>query len=223
MTTIPTAEEITRDWGERCPDFEPGCFCCQMWAMHDEIGRLRGVSAGGEKVKALEWGCIVPISESIVGTYSIHRIGGEWRVRLSVHPHIHETQIASGKSPDFETALIDAKAAAQADYERRILSALASRPTDGMNDPLFTTPVSADEDGDLPQSPWPASDWAIDRISALEAALKPFADSVQPDDSTTYGWRFGFQPSAEDKYLAHRVYYDDRSPAIRQGDEERDG
>ncbi|MBB5663211.1 hypothetical protein GGE68_001387 [Rhizobium leguminosarum] len=79
-------------------------------------------------VAALEWKGIVPISESIVGTYSIHRIGGEWRVRLSVHPHLHETQIASGKSPDFETALIDAKAAAQRDYENRILSALVSHP-----------------------------------------------------------------------------------------------
>lgn len=41
MTTIPTAEEITRDWGERCKDFAPDCTCCQMWAMHDEIERLR--------------------------------------------------------------------------------------------------------------------------------------------------------------------------------------
>jgi hypothetical protein len=39
--SIPAAEEITADWGERCPDFEPGCFCCQMWAMHDEITALR--------------------------------------------------------------------------------------------------------------------------------------------------------------------------------------
>lgn len=39
--SIPVAEEITADWGERCPDFEPGCFCCQMWAMHDEISRLQ--------------------------------------------------------------------------------------------------------------------------------------------------------------------------------------
>lgn len=130
---IPTVEEITRDWGERCPDFEPGCFCCQMWAMHDEIERLRGISAGGEtvKVKPLEWDGIVPISESIVGTYSIHRIGGEWRVRLSVHPHLHDTQIASGKSPEFETALSEAKAAAQADYEHRIRSALTSSATEG--------------------------------------------------------------------------------------------
>lgn len=80
------------------------------------------------KVKPLVWKGIVPISESIVGTYSIHRIGGEWMVRLSVHPHLHETQIASGKSPDFETALIDAKSAAQQDYEQRIMSALSTHP-----------------------------------------------------------------------------------------------
>lgn len=40
MTTtrkIPTAEEITSQWGERCPDYEPDCACCQMWAMHDAV------------------------------------------------------------------------------------------------------------------------------------------------------------------------------------------
>lgn len=138
MTTIPTAEEITRDWGERCPDFEPGCFCCQMWAMHDEIGRLRGVSAGGEKVKVkpLEWRVpsaygpkdpdpedIALCADGIAGIYGISRkqsVGMERLLWWTEDPFTW-TGYAS---------VNEAKAAAQADYEQRILSALTSLPTD---------------------------------------------------------------------------------------------
>lgn len=38
--SIPTAEEITTNWGERCPDHDADCPCCQMWAMHDRIVEL---------------------------------------------------------------------------------------------------------------------------------------------------------------------------------------
>lgn len=31
------AEAITEQFGERCSDFEPGCFCCQAWAAFDAI------------------------------------------------------------------------------------------------------------------------------------------------------------------------------------------
>lgn len=34
---FPTAEEITRDWGERCADFDQDCGCCQMWNTYDLI------------------------------------------------------------------------------------------------------------------------------------------------------------------------------------------
>ena len=34
-------EAITDHFGERCPDFEPGCPCCRAWAEFDEIKRLR--------------------------------------------------------------------------------------------------------------------------------------------------------------------------------------
>ncbi len=40
MRTLPTAEEITLGWGERCPDYAEDCPCCQMWAMHDRIETL---------------------------------------------------------------------------------------------------------------------------------------------------------------------------------------
>ena len=43
------------------------------------------------------------------------------------------------------------------------------------------------EHGDLPQSPWPASDWAIDRIEKLEAALKPFARIAEMEENTPAG------------------------------------
>ncbi|MEN3145735.1 hypothetical protein ABCW43_00310 [Neorhizobium sp. IRAMC:178] len=45
---FPTAEEITRDWGERCPDVDQDCGCCQMWNTFDllaakdaELAKLR--------------------------------------------------------------------------------------------------------------------------------------------------------------------------------------
>lgn len=49
---FPTAEEITRDWGERCPDFDQDCGCCQMWATYDMV---KGIQAENERLrKALE-------------------------------------------------------------------------------------------------------------------------------------------------------------------------
>lgn len=31
------AEAITEAFGERCPDFEPDCWCCKAWAAFDAI------------------------------------------------------------------------------------------------------------------------------------------------------------------------------------------
>lgn len=28
---------IAETWGERCPDFEPGCPCCDAWKEYDEM------------------------------------------------------------------------------------------------------------------------------------------------------------------------------------------
>lgn len=33
------AEAVAEHWGERCPDFEPGCPCCRAWAEFDQIER----------------------------------------------------------------------------------------------------------------------------------------------------------------------------------------
>jgi hypothetical protein len=35
-----TAEEITEWYGERCPDFEPGCPRCVAWARHDHLAAM---------------------------------------------------------------------------------------------------------------------------------------------------------------------------------------
>lgn len=42
IAKMPTAEKITADWGERCPDHDGDCFCCQMWAAHDAVSALLG-------------------------------------------------------------------------------------------------------------------------------------------------------------------------------------
>lgn len=37
-------EAITAHWGERCPDNEPGCPCCDAWAEFDALtGQLNAV------------------------------------------------------------------------------------------------------------------------------------------------------------------------------------
>ena len=45
LTKIPSAKNITEDWGERCSDFESECPCCQMWAMHDAIDSISSENA----------------------------------------------------------------------------------------------------------------------------------------------------------------------------------
>jgi hypothetical protein len=33
-----TLRLMNEEWGERCPDFEPSCSCCQAWAFYDRYG-----------------------------------------------------------------------------------------------------------------------------------------------------------------------------------------
>lgn len=35
-------EAIREYWGERCPDFEPGCPCCRAWAEFDQLNEKAG-------------------------------------------------------------------------------------------------------------------------------------------------------------------------------------
>lgn len=50
---FPTAEEITRDWGVRCPNFDQDCGRCQMWATYDMVKALE--AENGRFRKALEY------------------------------------------------------------------------------------------------------------------------------------------------------------------------
>lgn len=85
----------------------------------------------GWKVKPLEWrrptGCdTLSKVETIVGTYRVHtypEANGVWFWRLSDESSYSVT-VKNGEAPTEE----DAKAAAQADYERRVLSALSPAP-----------------------------------------------------------------------------------------------
>ena len=31
------AEAITEAFGERCPDFAEGCYCCEAWRLYDDL------------------------------------------------------------------------------------------------------------------------------------------------------------------------------------------
>jgi len=150
-------EAITEQWGERCPDFDADCACCQVWAEYDALADNRDgtrtetmtevndemvlafcraylpappdmmsakeaasirnhvraalaaalASAPKPRVKALDWREHKALGRNIK-TVAHDCFGGEFRrfdMRLSEIP---QTEID----------------AAQADYERRVLSAL---------------------------------------------------------------------------------------------------
>lgn len=46
------AEAIEEAFGERCPDFEPACYCCQAWAQYDA---LKGGDASAVRGAIAEW------------------------------------------------------------------------------------------------------------------------------------------------------------------------
>ncbi|MDE2106920.1 MAG: hypothetical protein KGL39_57430 [Patescibacteria group bacterium] len=39
-------EAVTEQWGERCPEFNPECWCCKAWA---EVDRIEALAAKLEK------------------------------------------------------------------------------------------------------------------------------------------------------------------------------
>lgn len=49
-------EAITEAFGERCPDFDPGCACCRAWAEYDALTTFRQHDeAGAVRVPELRW------------------------------------------------------------------------------------------------------------------------------------------------------------------------
>lgn len=88
---------------------------------------LNEAAAAGFEIKPLEWegsatGCVL-------GIYHISIIGGDWELKFSCFWHAELFARAKGTALDFETALVEAKAAAQADFNQRIRSAIVSLPT----------------------------------------------------------------------------------------------
>ncbi|GGE18468.1 hypothetical protein GCM10011390_42060 [Aureimonas endophytica] len=82
---------------------------------------LRG--ADGWRVRDLRWDG--NYADTPLGVYSIGRIGGSWHVELQRTQSVAIfALIAKGAASDFDAALNEAKSAAQADYERRIMSAI---------------------------------------------------------------------------------------------------
>lgn len=226
-----------------------------------------------EKVKALEWEDATDRGYSqancALGQYQVtwlgefecwqcgrpHRAGIDWKDNFSRHPTKDE-----------------AKAAAQSDYENRILSALISSPgkdggpeveavdwfetclnivhehkkvyvverddlkrrgkanahfyaslvnvCDSISQAIHDAraaapspqPASAAlveaEHGDLPQSPWPASDWAIEQIDRLTKALEPFARVAEHD--------IGESEADSDFFMPMKTY--NRAPLLTVGD-----
>ncbi len=38
-----TEEEIIKDWGERCPEYDKDCSSCQIWKMYDDMKQARKI------------------------------------------------------------------------------------------------------------------------------------------------------------------------------------
>jgi len=115
-------EAITEQWGERCPDFDADCACCQVWAEYDALAAALAV-APKPRVRKLEWkegGFGDFTAETIAGTYEVGFDDGWWaQLRDGMGwEWVPEQDPRSYHGP------YAAQAAAQADYEQRILSAL---------------------------------------------------------------------------------------------------
>lgn len=50
-------EAIAAQWGDRCPDFDAGCACCQTWAEYDRVTAALSTRPAQEPVAALSTGC----------------------------------------------------------------------------------------------------------------------------------------------------------------------
>ena len=104
---------------------ENSVFCATVAeAVINEVTRLRSM-ANGARVKRLEWhnfDAWTHWAEGACGTYHVEERNGYWQVELRVGGLVHGVTETGDTTPeDLEAA----KAAAQADYEARILAALA--------------------------------------------------------------------------------------------------
>lgn len=111
---------------------ENSVFCATVAeAVIKEVTRLRSMT-NGARVKRLEWhnfDAWTHWAEGACGTYHVEERNGYWQVELRVGGLVHGVTQTDDTTP---ADLDAAKAAAQADYEARILAALA--PTDAAPD-----------------------------------------------------------------------------------------
>lgn len=129
----------------------------------------------GVKVKPLEWeyptdatnGCHV--ARCAFGTYSAVNEQG-WYVTLDEHPW---GQGFEWTAPDMRMTFEDAKAAAQADYEARILAALA--PSDA-EPPHPDSSSEAVREAAIRNAARPIIDELAERFSESEGTVDDYAD-----------------------------------------------
>lgn len=99
----------------------------------------------GAKVKPLDWhnfDAWTYWAEAVCGTYHVEERNGWWQVELRVGGLAHIVAVTDDTLP---ANLEAAKAAAQADYEARILAALTPTPVDASQaaDPVVNAPDPA--------------------------------------------------------------------------------
>lgn len=138
MTDTTRIEEaVTDHFGVRCEAFDPDCMSCQAWAEIQAIKdmSLRSASVG---VKGLEWSRVgwveaLAAPEGLGVWYAINALDpkeGTPPFTLKIFVGTHRKTSTSEMWVDGGTfATVEAaKAAAQADFERRIRSALSAVP-----------------------------------------------------------------------------------------------
>ena len=123
---------------------ENSVFCATVAeAVINEVTRLRSMT-NGARVKRLEWhnfDAWTHWAEGACGTYHIEERNGYWQVELRVGGLVHGVTETGDTTPEDLDA---AKAAAQADYEARILAALTSTHVGASQapDPVVNNPAA---------------------------------------------------------------------------------
>lgn len=119
------AEAIEAHYGPRCPDFDAECACCLAWERYDALSAQDAGAIAGVRVKALEWSEPLPPNENC--SYDHASANGMWKYLIEWQSWKDYKYYVIYRDEGFigvEDTLEAAKAAAQIDYERRILSAL---------------------------------------------------------------------------------------------------
>lgn len=166
----PLRLAITHTFGEPCEDFDPECETCQAWSALSAL-----TTAPKPVVKPVEWEgsdnyADLAVVKELGLTYSIQNGRDGWFVAVT------GAGISEYLDGNFSTR-DEAKAAAQTNYERLILSALE----------LNTQPSGAWFDG-VPPKPW-SDEWFIaetkhhDRV-VLTALPEKFTYDFKTADDT---------------------------------------